>query len=215
MSPDGSPKLPPEERLLRLIRGKASQPAEVAVQSSARTVSSTIAAPSGALGHPHAAGGFGGQWQGVAIKLLAVVVACELVALLTQVFRPLPIPQVSSSTEVSVVGGPVDSADVLTQMPSLAASATRPLFAAPVELAVTAAPPKVGMSDAAKLLAARLTLMGIISGNPAQAIIEDSQTRKTYFVSAGQMVADGAVLDQVLDNRVILSLEGEKIELTM
>jgi len=60
-----------------------------------------------------------------------------------------------------------------------------------------------------------LTLMGIVSGNPAQAIIEDAETKKTYFVTPGQMVVDGAVLERVLDNRVVLDLNGEKIDLTL
>ena len=57
--------------------------------------------------------------------------------------------------------------------------------------------------------------MGIMAGNPGQAIIEDTQTKKSYFVSPGQPVVDGAMLDQVLDNRVILDFEGEKIELSL
>ena len=57
--------------------------------------------------------------------------------------------------------------------------------------------------------------MGIVAGEPAQAIIEDTQTNKTYFVTAGQAVVEGAVLDKVLDNRVILDLDGEKIELSL
>ena len=70
-------------------------------------------------------------------------------------------------------------------------------------------------SGSANLLSSRLTLMGIVSGEPAQAIIADSQTQKTYFVSVGQPVAEGAMLEQILDNRVILNYSGEKIELTL
>ena len=100
----------------------------------------------------------------------------------------------------------------MPDMPSLTASAARALFAPSAFTAdASHAPPSVS----AKLLASRLTLMGIVSGNPAQAIIEDSQTQKTYFVTTGQAVVEGAVLEQVLDNRVVLDLGGEKIELTL
>lgn len=57
--------------------------------------------------------------------------------------------------------------------------------------------------------------MGIVSGNPGQAIIEDSQTKKTHFVTVGQVVVEGAVVEQVLDHHVILDLDGEKIDLTL
>ena len=64
----------------------------------------------------------------------------------------------------------------------------------------------------AKQFAAKLTLTGIITGDPPQAILEDTETKKTYFVSPGQVV-DGAVVESVLENRVILNLQGEKVEL--
>ena len=70
-------------------------------------------------------------------------------------------------------------------------------------------------SVAAKELAARLNLMGIVAGDQPQAIIEDSQTHKTYFVISGQAVSEGAVVEKVLENRVILSIDGETIELTL
>ena len=46
-------------------------------------------------------------------------------------------------------------------------------------------------------------------------IIEDSETKKTFFVTAGQMVIEDAVVEQVLDSRVILTVAGEKIELSL
>ena len=57
--------------------------------------------------------------------------------------------------------------------------------------------------------------MGIVAGDSPQAIIEDSETKKTFFVTAGQMVVDGAVVEQVLDHRVVLTVAGEKIELSL
>jgi hypothetical protein len=107
-------------------------------------------------------------------------------------------------------------ADALPPIPSLAQSASRPLFTASPDVSeATSAGPRPAPSGSAALLASRLILLGIIAGNPGQAIIEDSQTKKTYFVSPGQAVVGGAVVDQVQDNRVILDVQGEKIELTM
>ena len=64
-------------------------------------------------------------------------------------------------------------------------------------------------------LVARLTLTGIVEGDPAQAIIEDSETKKTYFVTAGQVIVGGAILEKVGDTGVVLNLAGERIDLTL
>jgi hypothetical protein len=63
------------------------------------------------------------------------------------------------------------------------------------------------------MLAARLTLTGIVSGDPPQAIIEDSETHKTFFVTPGQTIVAGAMLERLEENRAVLSYGGERIEL--
>jgi len=129
--------------------------------------------------------------------------------------RPLPEVRVPAVPEVSP---PPAEVPPLADMPSLAASAARPLFQS---AAAGASAPGVsptagaGPSDVAKALASRLTLMGIVSGEPPQVVIEDAETKKTYFVTIGQAVVEGAVVEQVLENRVILDLGGEKIDLSL
>jgi hypothetical protein len=148
-----------------------------------------------------------------------VLLGLEAAYLILQLMRPFPVVQVPV---VPVVPTPPPVAPTsetppasLPDMPSMAASATRPLFAPPAHMPSPTGPSSTAPSVAAKALAARLSLMGIIAGDPAQAIIEDVQTKKTYFVTVGQAVVDGAILRSVLDHRVILELEGEKIELTL
>ena len=111
---------------------------------------------------------------------------------------------------------PAAQTETLPPLPSLAESVSRPLFSPPADASGSASSgPRQAPSGSAALLASRLTLLGIVAGTPGQAIIEDSQTKKTHFVSPGQAVVDGAVVDQVLDTRVILDFLGEKIELTL
>jgi hypothetical protein len=141
---------------------------------------------------------------------LGLVLGVEVVMLVVQMARPMPTIQIPSE------GLEPDSADAppasgIEPMPSLVQAAPRALFAPPVVSAGSS--PTQPQGQSAKLLEGRLTLTGIITGDPPQAIIEDAETKKTYFVNPGQAVAEGAVLEQVLENRVILNLQGDKIEL--
>ncbi len=215
MSPDGSTKPPPEEKLLQLIRAKSAHP-EAATAGAGATV--TVA------GVPMAAGVLRSdkprfRWPKLLTIGLSLLLAVEGAYLVIQLVQPVPtvsIPEVTVPTTVEVGS----ASPTPLELPSLSASASHPLFAAPLEATATptVTPQPVGRtppSDSAKGLSARLTLMGIVAGDPPQAIIEDAQTKKTFFVTPGQPVVDGAMLEQVLDNRVILDFDGEKIELSL
>ena len=101
-------------------------------------------------------------------------------------------------------------------MPLVSAAATRPLFEIPERRAsepVSTGPP--GLSDQeVQGMTAQLTLIGVVSGDPPQAIIEDAQNQKTSFVSAGQMVR-GFLVEEVHEDRVILNVNGKKIVLSL
>jgi len=153
----------------------------------------------------------------MAVTCLAVVLTIEMVLLILQVVRPSPtvkipvVPTQPATPNAPLLGASLD-------IPSLAESAGPALFtpsATGPASTSTGTTVRVAPSVGATTLASRLTLLGIVPGEPSQAIIEDSQTKKTYFVSPGQPIVEGAVLDQVLDNHVILDLQGEKIELTL
>jgi len=198
----------PEEKLLKLIRGKGRAPSGAAAAptgGSASVMKFTLpgARPRSRYGTRLLIGG------------LSALLLMEFIFLIFQALRPPPTVSVpllpdtpsdpSSGTEAPA-----------PPMPSLAQSAFHPLFAPPAD--APGSPGSVSRpvpSGSATLLASRLTLLGIIAGTPGQAIIEDSQTKKTYFVSPGQVVVEGAMVEEVLDTRVILDLQGEKIELTL
>jgi hypothetical protein len=61
---------------------------------------------------------------------------------------------------------------------------------------------------------ANLNLLGIIKGDNNQAIIEDKNLNKTFFLYKGDSIGDLTVYE-IKDNAVILENEGEKIELNM
>ena len=208
MSPDGSMKPPPEETLLRLIRGKGPRAAADSSAPAAGTATIAVSAV-----------GLGGRarsmpWPRVAIGCLGVALLIEVVGLLIEVMRPLPTVHAPVATP-PVSSEPAHAAAPAPEIPSLEASLSHPIFTASAAGPTAQPAARTGPSGSAKELASRLTLMGIVSGNPGEAVIEDAQTKKTYFVTTGQAVADGAILERILDNRVILDLNGEKIDLTL
>ena len=215
MSPDGSTKPSPEERLLRLIRGKGP-----AVPGAAPPARHSAAGSS-----PGATGGSGTavvarhlQWPTIAAIGLGGVLVAEVGYLAIQLMRPLPPIVVPAAPEIPAAA-PTNEAPSPVDVPPLPGSVSRPLFvsslASTASTAPVASPQSSAPSAKANSLVTRLTLMGIVAGDPAQVVIEDTETKKTYFVTVGQAVAEGAVLEQVLDNRVILNLNGEKIPLSL
>ena len=206
MSPAGSAKTPPpEERLLRLIRGKSLE-VPITVPAGA------VPRPSGGL--PRLGAGWASRWPQWLGGLLGVILTVEVGWLIFQIIRPLPSVDLGALT--AVPGSGSASPGQPPQVPALSTQLAGPLFTAASEPAATEAGPQAAAPSAvANALAARLNLMGIVSGDPPQAIIEDSQTKKTYFVVKGQSVVDGAMVREVTENRVVLELQGETIELSL
>jgi len=212
MSPDGSKIASPEEKLLRLIRGKGS--------------SAAPATPHGTLPlKPHAAGRRGQSsvrsrwkvptwWLTGLNAALACLVIGELVALLLILMRPLPAVVVDLPKPKPL--GEQPTPPPVEPAPSLTAAVSRPIFQIPShQPGSTRSGGSAAPSQQAKSLAARLSLIGIVAGNPPQAIIEDSETKKTHFVTAGQRVIEGLTVEEVRNDRVVLDLDGEKIELSL
>lgn len=77
----------------------------------------------------------------------------------------------------------------------------------------SAAKPNRGPSQ--KLLEAtqNLKLVGISWSYDPDVMIEDTKTQRTYFLKKGQVIDSGVKLEAVFKDKVILSLEGEEIEL--
>ena len=212
MSPDGSKSTPPpEEKLLGLIRGKG--PASARTQQSAPAALAGLSEPSGV----------GRQFPAWWLKGLKIGLGCLIVGEMVVIVRmvTMPVPSVSLSIPKPTAphtGKPAGTTGFAESLPSLASAVSRLLFQ-PAGMALTSAQPgestAAAPSTQAKALAARLTVIGVVAGNPAQAIIEDAQTKKTYFVSVGQPVVEGLIVQEIRDERVVLDLQGEKIELSL
>ena len=109
----------------------------------------------------------------------------------------------------------VTASDAQEPVESLAAAATRVLFQSATAGDGGSGAPDASATVAASAFSSRLTLIGVVDGDPPQAIIEDAEGKKTLFVSVGQQVAGGPVVEAITKNRVTLNLNGAKIELSL
>lgn len=57
-----------------------------------------------------------------------------------------------------------------------------------------------------------MTLVGIISGENPQAIIEDKKTQKTYYLNQGQFIGEFKV-EEIQEGKIILNYQGQQYEL--
>ena len=57
-----------------------------------------------------------------------------------------------------------------------------------------------------------INLIGIITGENPQAVIEDKKTQKTYYISKGQFIGETQVED-IQEGKIIISYRGQRIEL--
>jgi len=208
MSPDGSSKLSPEERLLRLIRGKSKAAASGAESASAPVGAPTATRPGAGMAAV-ATRMPSWRWPQVATVGLGVILGLEAIVLIVQLLRPVP------TLELPVSAPAAQEPFAPPEIPSLARSVSRPLFVTSIEPGSSDASSRQAPSQSAKQLASRLSLLGIVAGERPQAIIEDAETKRTYFVTRGQPVVEGAVVEEVLENRVILDLQGEQVEIAL
>lgn len=59
-----------------------------------------------------------------------------------------------------------------------------------------------------------ITLLGIISGDTPQAIVEDKKTQKTYYLNKGQFIGELQVTD-IQEGKIILDFNGQAVELNL
>lgn len=71
-------------------------------------------------------------------------------------------------------------------------------------------PPPIPISQKAS----HLRLVGIINGDPLQAVIEDQKRQRTVYVTSGQRMDDIQV-EKVLKDRVILKSDEERMDLPL
>ncbi len=94
-----------------------------------------------------------------------------------------------------------------------AAAAGRQIFGRLRAQEIREGNPAVPAVPTAELISS-LALLGIISGDYPQAIIEDKRVQKTYYISKGQSIGELQVAD-IQEGKIILKRNGERFELHM
>ena len=61
-------------------------------------------------------------------------------------------------------------------------------------------------------LVKQLNLVGIIAGENPQAVIEDKNTQKTYYLNKGQFLGE-IQLEDILEGKIIINHKGQRFEL--
>lgn len=191
----------PEEKLLRLIRGPKKQaqggPANIAAKTPARA-----------------------KFAGLKFRLpanldvnriirIAFILASLYLAfsLLYPFFGIKKIKLASVTKEITVDKKDTDEPAVKPYEYYAADLKNRQIFGTPA--AQQAAGP---VSAANADLIKDISLVGIISGENPQAVIEDKKSQKTYYLTSGQFIGEIQV-EKILDGKIILNYKGERFEL--
>ncbi len=181
----------PEDRLLKLIKGdKKANNAAVSAEPAQKKSSIKIGAK---------------KLNVILIVILVLLSAALLIDSLR--FRMSTWPRIRVGVPEAV--GNANSNRPATISPTIDTSAleSKDLFRAPSDSSQ-------GASGSSFDKLKDLTLNGIIAGDNPQAIIEDTKNKKSYFLNKGQSINRMTVKD-ILQDRVILEVDGETLELTL
>ncbi|MFH1458634.1 MAG: hypothetical protein ABIG31_05700 [Candidatus Omnitrophota bacterium] len=206
----------PEEKLLKLIRGEKKQKAPLEKAEKAEKGGDSVFPPTGkhrkieTLPFPHRIRRFPfASLTALVITVSACFLAAAFVYPMLGISR-VKLPEVTEGEEAGMNQGFSPEAKPLESY--LEGVGARQIFAA-VSVSEIAPVPAAAVTNTLDLFK-DMTLVGIVSSDPPQAVIEDKKTQKTYYLSRGQSMGDLKVED-IQEGKVILDYLGTKYELYM
>lgn len=192
----------PEEKLLRLIRDKKRTEAAAPGRKktgSADTRPLHLARPSRIL-----RGYFSLRNLSAFAGLLSLVSVVYLVFMFAGWERVIPSGIVSGGISQPEAG----SADTMKPCEFyLSGIRGRTIFSVPAQSATDTVSPA-----AAAEMIKDLNLVGVISGENAQAVIEDKKLQKTYYMAEGQTI-NGLTIENIQAGKVTVTCQGQRFEL--
>lgn len=200
----------PEEKLLRLIRGNKNN--DVSLNKVA-TEPITDSKPAVKYAGKHLVRKFAGFFNINTILQAVFIAACLYLAISfiypgagLQGFKP------SEETSVKVSGFNKDQAYDIKPYEFYSESIKkRPIFTSPVKQENYKQP---AVKAVTQDLLKDLILLGIVSGENPQAIIEDKNTQKTYYLNKGEFIGEFQVMD-IREGKIILDFNGQVVELNL
>ncbi|MFA5272299.1 MAG: hypothetical protein WC412_08220 [Candidatus Omnitrophota bacterium] len=192
----------PEEKLLKLIRGERNPPQK----ADSTPIADSIKKPGIKL-FPR---NFSIPTFNKAIKLLLVLSFLWLILLFLQ---PSYAPDKTKQLKTAAVKNPAKriSPDTKEQIKPysfyLEGIKNRKIFSS---AATEDAQKAIGTVNAD--LIKDINLVGIISGDEPQAVIEDKKAQKTYYLRKGQYIGE-LRLEDILEGKIVLNYNGQNYEL--
>jgi len=216
--------LPPEERLLRLIKGthKKGEPSEKKPQKSNVETQKETPQEKPELKKAPAPVSIGVKEKGldpfkIAIFLLIGIFAIGILYFSYEIFgqkqQPpiIDIEKLISPETKPAEGKPVEEKKPITEEEEEMPPEIRELFGAPV---TRETPPLIEEGPSLSELAKDLVLVGVITGDNPQAIIQDKRTRQSFYVYEGESVLEFKV-KRIEKATVILEYKGETLKLSL
>lgn len=192
------PHISPEEKLLRLIKGERKKPAEAGEEISRKKL-----AP--AVNFREFAAFFTAR-RAVTVILVLSCLYLVFTFIYPLVFlKQIKLPEVPAGKTIEEETAQKTEAKTLDSY--LEAAAGKEIFSG-VTSAGTIGPVTGVNADLVK----DLNLVGVITGDNPQAIIEDKRAQKTYYLNKGQFIGEFQI-DDVQEGKVILDYQGQKFEL--
>ncbi|MDD5072495.1 MAG: type II secretion system protein N [Candidatus Omnitrophica bacterium] len=217
----------PEEKLLRLIRGEKkpkNRPAPLQERESSvpgeREAGPAPAGQDRRTAPPQLKSGDHVKFINITLITVLIVIAAVLLidVISFNLKRPAYIPEPAKGAAVRqepqigsaspVQADPSSVSVEIQDNPALLAS--KDLFKASPVQAAPAARPAQASFDKLK----DFTLKGIIAGDKPQVILEDGKNKKSYFLYKGDSL-DNIRVEDIQSDKVILSINGEVLELTL
>jgi len=211
--------LSPEEKLLRLIKGEKKQEAAPEPAPQGIIAEEKIVAEAGGsktLSESPAASVSKARPKPLDIhKLLIVFAGVSIIFSATAFIYPMLNLSKVKLPVVIKEEQPITTAEVKPKVRPwesyLAGLKSKQIFAAANAIDTSSSPVSVG--NALDLIK-DINLVGIISSEPPQAVIEDKKTQKTYYLSKGQSIGELKV-ENIQEGKVVLDYLGTKYELYM
>lgn len=219
--------IPPEKRLLNLIEGNN----ESAVHAHAQKIRHqglSLVSPGAWIGRFFFLRDNFKKWFGLgsnqlnirALNIILLILICVLVIyfganMLSSIVNITGMANLRLSEKVG------KGAQLTGQMPGIGKSAEyylgkisqRDIFKMVPEHAAAGESKSGEVSSKAVEAAIRFKLVGISWSKNPDAMIEDTQALRTFFVKIGQMMGSSAKVQAILKDRVILLYNGEEVEL--
>ena len=207
-------EISPEEKLLKLITKKKAEPTE--------TVAQTLSTPDEApilsyqpVSTPPPSSALDGTWWRLLIVVLTSLCACAAFILIYQILlnQPLlPYPSLAKYSSMDTIFGS-KKIDTQTDEQMIARAFSKPelfkTYVKPIKVR-TKKQKSVSIEDLLK----SLFVVGIISGEKPQAIIEDRKSGQLHYVFTGDQIGDLEIID-VNNDKVLIRYGDEEAQLTL